>query len=73
MINESINNFIDTACDIALMLKQGADALRSIADFKPISEKALRRFHGLLAYEVAGRPYGKNIRGFKKWRKGLEG
>jgi hypothetical protein len=69
MDKEKLQQAVETAGRLVDAIKQAADAIRSIADFKPISERALNRFHGILAYEGAGCPYGKSVRGFKKWRK----
>jgi hypothetical protein len=69
MDKEKLQQAVNTVGRFIDAIAQAADAIRNLADFKPISDRALRRFHGMLDYEGAGCPYGKSIRGFKKWMK----
>lgn len=47
-----------------------AAAFVKLADFKPIPAHIITRLESQTDYAIAGYPYGKSNRGWKKWRKG---
>lgn len=61
--------FIERAQPFFDALGEALKAIASIRDFLPTPQKTLIRLEQMVAYEIAGRPFGKTIKGMKKWSK----
>jgi len=64
-----LDDFKECMTKMVEMCGQAVEIFKSLADMPPMPAHILKQIELTIPYELAGCPYGKSVRGAKKWRK----